>query len=251
MIFCFSGTGNSLWVAQRISHNLGDEIKIINNSGKYESATCERAIWVFPIYSWGVPPVVVDFMKNTNLPAKSRHYMVCTCGDDIGNAHLMWRKIINRRGWIYCGAYSVIMPNTYTLMKGFDVDSPEIMQKKLDDAPARVDHISQAIDHDNHIYSDMPVNDVTTGQWAWIKTRIIYPYFVKFCMSPRPFHANENCISCGKCSRECPLSNITMNGNRPDWGNNCALCLRCYHICPQHAVNYGKATRHKGQYLHP
>ena len=36
--------------------------------------------------------------------------------------------------------------------------------------------------------------------------------------------------------------------DKPQWGNNCTQCLGCYHICPLHAVQYGKATRAKGQY---
>ena len=35
---------------------------------------------------------------------------------------------------------------------------------------------------------------------------------------------------------------------RPTWGPNCALCMRCYHLCPNHAINYGRETENKGQY---
>jgi Fe-S-cluster-containing hydrogenase component 2 len=34
---------------------------------------------------------------------------------------------------------------------------------------------------------------------------------------------------------------------RPFWRDNCMLCSRCYHICPRHAVQYGKTTVGKGQ----
>lgn len=70
-------------------------------------------------------------------------------------------------------------------------------------------------------------------------------------MSPKPFRHTEKCTSCGLCSRSCPMENIAMKPGGPEWGKHCALCLRCYHICPTHAVAYGKATDGKGQYICP
>lgn len=247
MIFCFSGTGNSRWIADELARNLNDNVVMISDAGNaYNIASGERVVWVFPIYSWGLPPVVRRFVRSITLNQNSHdsaHFMVCSCGDDIGLAHKQWRKEINKRGWRVQATYSVIMPNTYTLMKGFDVDSQDIVVSKLKNASGRVSEIS------DRIKSGEKADDVVKGSWSWVKTYLIYPYFVRFCMSPKPFHVTECCIGCGKCAKECPLKNLTMTERRPQWGINCALCLRCYHTCPQHAVEYGKETKYKGQYL--
>ena len=87
------------------------------------------------------------------------------------------------------------------------------------------------------------------GSWAKIKSGIVYPYFKRFCMSPKPFRSNGRCVGCGKCATACPMENITMSEGQPVWHSRCALCLRCYHICPCDAVEYGKATKDKGQYF--
>lgn len=247
MIFCFSGTGNSRWIADTLARELNDRVIMINNvSDCCDISASERVVWVFPIYSWGLPPVVKTFIRKIKLECPEvTHYMVCSCGDDIGLAHLQWRKEITRRGWMTMASYSVIMPNTYTLMKGFDVDSQDIVASKLQRAVSRVNEITQKIK------SGDKTDDVNKGNWAWVKTHIIYPYFVKFCMSTKPFHITERCIGCGKCAKECPMKNIIMTNRRPQWNRNCALCLRCYHTCPQHAVEYGKETKCKGQYLFP
>ena len=251
MIFCFSGTGNSRYVARELAKTLNEqvielqgEMLISPMSFNCDMSKEKRFIWVFPIYSWGVPPIVADFIKSAplNISQNNCHFMVCTCGDDIGNAHKHWRKLIVSRGWYAQCAYSVTMPNTYTLMEGFDVDCKELEQEKLNNSPTRINDIA------NKIKLGYTSDDVVRGSWAWIKTAIIYPYFKRYCMSPRPFHATDKCTSCGKCAKACPLNNITMSNNRPQWSNKCALCLRCYHICPSHAVAYGKATKGKGQY---
>ena len=251
MILCFSGTGNSRFVATEVAKQLNEQVIelqgdiLINpTSANHDFTTESRITWVFPIYSWGVPPIIVDFINNALLKINDNtpHYMVCTCGDDIGNAHTHWRRLISNRGWNAQCAYSVQMPNTYTLMKGFDVDSKELERHKLADAPSRISDIAHKIESgDNR-------DDVIRGSWAWVKTAIIYPYFKHFCMSPHPFHATEKCVGCGKCAKACPLNNITINNNRPLWHNRCALCLRCYHLCPTQAIAYGKATKGKGQY---
>ena len=129
-------------------------------------------------------------------------------------------------------------------MKGFDVDPEALAREKLEASKQRVAEIARRIKNGE---TD---DDVIKGRFAWFKSNVIYPWFRRFAMSPKPFHATADCTGCGLCSRRCPLGNITMDDSRrPCWGNDCALCLRCYHVCPVAAVQYGKATRGKGRYL--
>lgn len=254
MILCFSGTGNSLYVAETLADHLNDKVVELKDEmlldRRHSSLVCKnevRLIWVFPIYSWGVPPVIRSYITRVSLKnaAGLGHYMVATCGDDAGLAHKQWRKLIKRRHWTDIGAFTVKMPNNYTLMKGFDTDSAKTVTAKLEAAPAAIKRIA------DDIREQLIVNKVEKGRWAWIKSRIIYPWFVRHAMSPKPFHATDTCNGCGLCAKSCPLENVMMWKRRPEWRENCAMCLRCYHICPRHAVAYGKATVGKGQYLCP
>ena len=252
MIAVFSGTGNSLYVAGLLSKKLGDEVVRLPMADKRLEVTDGRLIWVFPVYSWGIPPVLKKWIDRMVIPGghKLKHFAVMTCGDDCGNTDRMWRDALSRHAWHGLSAYSVQMPNTYVLMKGFDVDSVELAQQKVNAAPARVDDIAMRIDEESKRFTleDYFIeNDIVRGSYPGIKTSIVYPWFKHFAMSPKPFHANDECIGCEICAKTCPLENIRMENGRPKWGKNCALCLRCYHICPRHAVQYGKATQGKGQ----
>lgn len=250
MILLFSGTGNSLHVAKILSECLGDRVIKLPGKGDLIPNRSERIIWVFPVYSWGVPPVVLKWISGIQIENADKvpHHLVVTCGDDIGLADRMWRKAIESRGWTTAGVYSVQMPNTYVLMKGFDVDSPQVASEKIIASRPRTVLISRQID----IHPAEKTADVVRGRFAWFKTNVIYPYFVKFEMSPRPFRFTAACTGCGACSHACPMRNITMTKSPdghpcPSWGSKCALCLGCYHVCPHHAVAYGNATRNKGQ----
>lgn len=250
MIIVFSGTGNSMAVARELRSRLGGEIVTLEGdllaapSGHtLEVPEGEPLVWVFPVYSWGLPPVVAEFIRRSKIKGAHGidHFMVCTCGDDIGYADNAWRKLIGRRGWNPRGAFSVRMPNTYVLMKGFDVDAPDVAADKMTAMPARVEAVAGAIRR------GFAESDVVRGGTAWLKSSVVYPFFKRFCMSPLPFRCTGDCTGCGVCAARCPMENISMAGGHPQWGRSCALCLRCYHVCPSHAVAYGKETDGKGQ----
>jgi ferredoxin len=47
---------------------------------------------------------------------------------------------------------------------------------------------------------------------------------------------SERCNGCGLCSRSCPVGNITMKDEKPEYGSSCIMCLRCIYGCPQSAI---------------
>jgi len=213
----------------------------------YNVSEHKRIIWATPIYSWGLPAEMLRFMRAVELSGgqKPQHYLVATCGDDAGLADKMWKKAVRQRGWKPRAAHTVIMPNTYVALPGFDVDSITTAEDKLHKAPERVAAIARAIKCGSGI------DTVTRGRCAWFKTRIIYPLFMAFLTSARPFTSNKDCTDCGLCSRVCPMGNIEIINGTPKWGNRCTMCLGCYHHCPQKSINYGNRTRKKGQYTAP
>ncbi|MCM1337810.1 MAG: EFR1 family ferrodoxin [Candidatus Amulumruptor caecigallinarius] len=278
MIICFSGNGNTLAVARRLADDLADSVVSLCGDTllhpaehPLELSPGERVVWTFPVYSWGVPPVVRRFIRQARIIGAdlATHFMVATMGDDAGLTADMWRADLAKRSWHAASAFGVIMPNTYVCFPGFNIDSPTVAAAKLQAMPARVTAIAQAITQASATSIPSAVasthDDIHRGALPRLKTRLIYPLFVRFAMSPSRFRVDPaKCIACARCARHCPLDNITLQSSLPTtpqprqstkilphWGNNCATCLACFHICPTGAISRGPVSRGKSRYPGP
>lgn len=253
MIYYFSGMGNSAYVAEALGRELGEKtVKIVDVKGEEAQFEGDSLGLVFPIYSWGVPPIMLEFISGLDerFIEKVRRgaypvWMVCTFGDEIGNAAEMLRDTLSRRRLELKGAWNIQMPNTYVILPGFDVDSVAVERKKLEDAEEYLPKVARKIKAGEWEWK------LKKGAFPWILTGLIYPGFVKWGINCKKWHFTEACVKCGKCVRSCPVKNIVMEEQGPVWGSNCISCLACFHHCPYHAVEYGKITKKKGQYVCP
>lgn len=250
MIIWFSGTGNSEWVAEQLASALGERMVSVAEgltSGDTHLTLHdgERLGFVFPTYSWGPPPVVTVFVEKMQISGTpSSCFMVTTCGDDIGLSVPIMAKALSRRGFTLLSAHSVQMPNNYINMKGFDVDTDAVRTAKLNAAPSRLHQVA------TDIAEQKAVIDVVTGRFAWVKSKVIRPWFLKNAMSDKKFVVDSDaCTHCGACVKNCPMHNITLSNGAPHWNGRCAMCLSCLHRCPARAIQYAKATTTKGRYF--
>ena len=93
MIFYFTGTGNSRWVAEALGTAFDEPLVSIAdalNEGKDENVyplrEREKVFFVFPVHSWGPAVLVSRFISRLILSGYKGQevYFVCTCGDDCG-----------------------------------------------------------------------------------------------------------------------------------------------------------------------
>ncbi len=254
MIFYFSGTGNSKWIAREVSVyqqekmiSIADETASRDAMLHYTLGESEIIGFVFPVYSWAPPAIVLEFIKKISFTNYQNHYIffICSCGDEAGLTLQIMKESVYTKNWKWKAGFSVIMPNNYVSLPGFDTDPKELEQKKLREAVGEVQRINGILSDRTEMHFECK-----KGSLAFLKSRIINPLFNKFQVTAKPFYATDDCIACGLCEKDCPTHNIKVDG-KPIWGDHCTSCLACYNICPRHAINYGKATIKKHQYFHP
>ncbi|MEG2228953.1 MAG: EFR1 family ferrodoxin [Odoribacter sp.] len=254
MICYFSATGNSLWVAIQLSKVLNENLVSIvealkqeKNEITYHLRQEERIIFVYPVHSWGPAVLVERFITRLKCENYTDQavYSVSTCGNDCAYTSRIIRKWLAAKGIKLTEGYSISMPNTYILMKGFDVDSENVVQQKLSEAPTVLNRIVAAIEK-----KQSPKGLYHHTGFSAVKSYILYPIFVNFVIGSNSFYAKDNCLSCGVCERICPTGTIRLIDGKPVWANTCVQCTACIHRCPVGAIEYGSITQKKGRYCH-
>ena len=255
MVFYFTGTGNSLWVAKVLGETFQEKLVPIAEDLNKKQEECfvyslradEKVFFVYPIHSWGPAVPVMRFIARLKLENYQHQpiYSVSTCGDECGHANRLFEKALFKRHLVLKAAYSVMMPNNYILLPGFNVDSKTVEKIKLGQAPQRLAEVIKAIQEGS--LSDL----YHKGGMPWIKTYLVYPLFANLAIGKNSFRVTDACISCGLCERICPTRTISMREGKPVWADTCVQCVACIHRCPVRAIEYGKETIKKGRYHHP
>ena len=254
MVFYFSGTGNTRWVAEAIAKATGERLIPIANEPdggrSYTLAEGERIGFCFPIHGWQPPAIVRKFIGGMSLNSCGGHYCyaVCTCGDNAGKAMDLLDSTLAQKGLKTDSVFSVIMPNTYVCLPFMDTDKPAAAHAKLQNATMQANEAIAAITQRKR-----GMNKVVTGPLPRLLTYVIGAAFNRRMVTDKPFSVDiGTCIKCGKCATACPTGNIAWSaGNTPQWSHTgkCTCCMACYHHCPQHAIRYGRCTASKGQYF--
>lgn len=100
MIFYFSGTGNSKWVAEELAHRLKDKAVFIPQAKtEYKLDEDEKIGFVFPIYAWSAPKIVFDFIDRVQFENVKNPfvYFVCTCHTQTGTIDKIMKKLLPKK----------------------------------------------------------------------------------------------------------------------------------------------------------
>lgn len=248
MIFYFSGTGNSQAVANNIAQTQQEDlISIIKNQevDRYELKEDESIVFVFPIYAWRPPQIMIDFIEKVQFT--NYHHqpitIIATCGENIGDTVALLKKVLHKKRMLLSNAYSLVMPNNY-LIYG-EVDSKNEVNQKLQQVEVKLEMINTHLSN-----KSSGVFDIEKGPFPYILTFVVGDFFNRFARNTDAFFANNHCISCKVCEKICPTGCITVN-KKPAWKGECTQCLACLHYCPKSAIQYGKKMEQKARYTHP
>lgn len=250
MVFWFSGTGNSLFVADYMAKAFNEELVSIPkhlNAPFFEIGEKEKIGMVFPVYTWGIPPIVEEFIKNLRLVHYSDQEVWCiiTCGDNCAKTDLQIKAILKEKQVVCRHIYSVQMPNADIGFPGFNSDNEALCRKKIAKAAAVLPILKYAIEMDN------PFDYYITGPSKHTKSEILHPLMCKLGVKDKKmFFTTNDCTGCGACVQFCPVGNIQMKANgRPEWLGHCTFCHSCINRCPNESIQFGLYTIGKRRYF--
>ncbi|MDR2939370.1 MAG: EFR1 family ferrodoxin [Clostridiales bacterium] len=253
MIYYFSATGNSEYIAKAVSEITGDKKLICINTElkknlrrKYIQDT-ESVGFVIPVHYLNIPKIIEAFLDElTFLNYTAQYfYLILTYASFCGATDKNFSDILLSKGIILNSFFKIKMPSSYIL--GFSKTPKEtragyIINKAGHMAAAAANMVLLKA---NNI--DKPADFVTEPI-----SNALNHMLLKYRSSARKFYADNNCTYCGLCEKICPDGCIVIIEKKPTWQNKtCAKCLACIHQCPKNAIQYGTVTRKKHRYYNP
>lgn len=233
VIYVFSGTGNTKRIADLFAMELSKRncAVTVHDIGKDiimpESIDADTLIIAYPVHAFNCPLPVLDFLKK--LPhAKVNTYLLQTSGEALkfnNAAAIRPINILKKKDYTVKGCFHFIMPYNIIfrhsdpmaarMWRAATIKTPAYVQKiiKGEEEIINVDSLSRAIS--GILSIEHP------------GARII----------GKGYKADDSCIGCGKCAKDCPQENIKMENSKPVFGSECSICMRCVMNCPANAIH--------------
>lgn len=247
MIVYYSGTGNSRYCAQLLAHRLEDTLldalPLLRRNAAEELSSSTPWVFVAPTYGWQFPRLLADLLRRCRFSGHRDAWFVLTCGSEIGNAAAGNEILCRQLGLTYRGTLPVVMPENYIAL--FRAPAEEEARSIRQAALPGLEEGAACI------RAGRSFPPVKAGWADRLKSGPVNAFFYRFILRAKAFAVSDACTGCGRCEAVCPLNNLRLVDQRPQWGDHCTHCMACICGCPAEAISYGRATRGKVRYQCP
>lgn len=251
-IFYFSASGNSLSLAGGLANELGNcEIISIANVIKKETIEVKtrKVGIIFPVYAWGMPRIISDFVRKIKIQADSYVFSVVTCCAIPGNTLKELDSELRKKNSRLDAGF-VAKADSASLMK---MNSLDIIIKRLDTKRLKIKNYKDRIPEIAESIKSEKRLPLETSSWA---AGVFGSMFHKmginaFKTKDKEFIINEDCGKCGTCAKVCPRNNIKLLESGPEFNHDCELCHACIQWCPKFAIRHSDFDPVRKQYRNP
>lgn len=243
IVFYFTASGNSLYVAKHLSEQPISIPQVLKN-GPMEFEADEIGL-VFPDYQGKAPNIVQEFAQKVKLKANYM-FSVITYGLDNCLVTELWAEYAKQYGWNLDYINVVLMQDVYLDM--FDQDQQRQLAAEKDEEG----QIAKVVDDINSqrkwIYEISPEAHARGEQLMSMVSRFpIYPV-----QSQNILHIDRDlCVGCGTCVEVCPKKCFSFGNMGITNMGNCAHCYACANNCPQKAIKLPRERNPNSRYRHP
>ena len=234
MIFYFTGTGNSLYVARQLAAATGE-----GEGAPYSIAQQlrfgpqvykdEAIVIVSPVYYHELPDPVKEFVRTCTF---SCDYLaiVGTYGNRHGGFAELTRRFLEEQGMRAAYINAIVMVDN--ALPGYDIAEQLNIDpgKRVDDQIAAV-----ATDIEARRAYVMPCSEEDLAHhFQLVGKGKIAP------TADNPlYRVTDACVGCGTCAQVCPMNCISLvDGRAQHTYERCATCMACIHACPQFAIEF-------------
>ena len=229
VIYCFSGTGNSLNAAKTIAKAIGGAtvVSVRKDTVSDLAADADVVGFICPVYEWDIPETMKDFAEQLTVNPKAYTFMVATYVGVHGRCFETMDAILRQKGTkLHYGKALRCVASQCIAYEPFP--SPRFMVPRSNRHAKKIGKAVAA--KKRNAYPRMSL--VTRRLYGKMMT----PFMNVQHEFDKGFYTSDKCVGCGLCSKLCPCRNITMEDKHPVWNHNCIGCNACVVYCPTKAI---------------
>lgn len=232
MVFYFTATGNSLYIAKRLDENPVSIPQVLKNENL--SFSDDTIGIVFPIYAGRAPKIVIDFLRKSAFET-SYLYFIGTYGNSDSAICETVPAECKKLGIKIDYMNTVSMVDNY--LPVFDMEKEKQAdkgtEKKIEEIIADISAKKQGIPKSTSRGIKM-----AKQVWAMEKLGLMKNDGSQLKIK------TDRCTGCGICKQVCPIDNIIIGSGIAVRKNaKCEYCLACAHNCPQKAITIKRGEK--------
>ena len=252
ILFYFSGTGNSKYIAELFCREME-----IGNHAIYSVPTtpddttqkwCLSPIigFCYPVYFSRAPRIMREFVaRNIEVLKNKKLIIFCTqmifSGDGARSlTDIFPREYRSRLNVIY--AEHFFMPNNVTDFFILPVTNAEKQQKFAVRSERKMQKICRDIKSGKIKKRGFNIFSRFLGLFQ----AVFVPSMEK--KANKLLKINSDCNLCGVCVSVCPMKNLVCENEKITHKNNCTICYRCVNKCPKKSITFIFNAKVKKQY---
>ena len=227
LVFYFTATGNSLFVARQFSDNplsIPQELK----KGK-QTYEADEIGFVFPDYASGAPVIVQEFLAKNTFKAPYL-FSIITYGNANGIVAEWVRDYAKEKGVNFNYINTILMVDNY--LPVFDMNEQMKIDKHVDENLAKL--LEDVGAQKNYVQAAQQ----QPGMPPMNKEMLKGMQDQHFNMTAERLLElkKDRCVECLTCEKVCPHKNFSLGNDGLQFAGKCEFCLACVHACPQKAL---------------